>query len=131
MVVCVEEEVHIRAGIREGQSIRQAVEEGSLLSPTVSMTCYNTGGSRMNCDEHSKVAAIWVRSKDDTITKAITTEQDANTTVRGEGLGGRVTVLGGPKSLVTPLSSPSSLFSLGAAVGFEEAQHLDAGVAEV
>ena len=131
MVVCVEEEVHIRVGIREGQSIRQAVEEGSLLGPTVSMTCHNTSGSRVNSDEHSKVAAIWVRGKDNPIIKGVATEQDANTTVGSKGLGGRVTILGGPKGLITPLSSPCSLLSFRAAVGFEEAQYINPSVAEV
>ena len=131
VVVSVEEKVDVRVGDREGQGIRQAVEKGSLLSPTVGMTCNNTGRPRVNSYEHSKVAAIRVSGKDSPLTKGITTEQDANTTVGGEGLGGRVTVLGGPKGLITPLSSPRSLFGFGAALGFEEAQYINAGVAEV
>ena len=131
VVVSVEEKVDVRVGDREGQGIRQAVEEGSLLSPTVGVTCNNTGRPGVNSDEHSKVAAIRIRGQHSTLAEGITPEKDANTTVGGEGLRSRVTVLGSPKGLVTPLSSPCSLFSFGAALGFKEAQYIDAGVAEV
>ena len=131
--VCVSEEVNIGAW-REGEGGKGTLESGdrfSMCGSTVSMEGDDQGRVIVNGDEHNEKTAIRVTGEDVSRAEGVATQENSDTSVRGKRLQGWVTVLGGPKGLVTPLSSPGKLLSIRRTVGFKQGHHIRGYMAKV
>ena len=121
MAVCINHEVGVEGarGASRSDGIKGTLEGGGLTSTTISVYSYYEGWPHMNQHIYCEVAAIGVSGDHTTGAKVCTVHKDGHSPVGGQGLGGRVTVLGGPEGLAMPVSRPSGLFSFRCTLGLK------------